>query len=67
MDTEYINVYLEKLRAAYNEAINRILILETDIHFRNKLIETQVLQLSELQTALDKAAKKTPKKVEDSF
>jgi len=64
MNGEFINVYIEKMRAVISEMQSKLLLLETDLHFKTKKVE-------ELQTALNSAvakAQKPNKKVtEESF
>jgi Tat protein secretion system quality control protein TatD with DNase activity len=64
MSGEFINVYIEKMRAVISEMQSKLLLLETDLHFKTKKVE-------ELQTALNSAvakAQKPNKKVtEESF
>ena len=59
MDGEFVNVFIEKMRGVINDMQSRILMLETDLHFKNKRID-------ELQVALDKVTKKV-KKVDETF
>ena len=64
MSGEFINVYIEKMRAVISEMQSKLLLLETDLHFKTKKVE-------ELQTALNsvvaKAQKPTKKVTEESF
>jgi Tat protein secretion system quality control protein TatD with DNase activity len=63
MSGEFVNVYIEKMRAVITDMQSKLLLLETDAHFKAKRIE-------ELQAALNSAVTKAqkPKKVtEDSF
>lgn len=66
MDGAYINVFIEKLRNTINEMQSKILLLETDIHFRNLKITELTNQVGEMQVALDKVTKKV-KRTEDTF
>lgn len=66
MDGAYINVFIEKLRNTINEMQSKILLLETDIHFRNLQITELTNQVGEMQVALDKVTKKV-KRTEDTF
>ena len=66
MDGAYINVFIEKLRNTINEMQSKILLLETDIHFKNLQISELTNRVNETQTAFDKTAKKV-KKIEDTF
>jgi len=61
MNSEFINVYIEKMRAVITDMQSKILLLETDQHFKQKRIE-------ELSVALDNALKnqKPSKKVIDN-
>ena len=39
MDTEFVTVYIEKMKAMLNDLQTRILFLETDKYFKEKAIE----------------------------
>jgi hypothetical protein len=65
MDGAYINVFIEKLRNTINDMQSKILLLETDLHFRDLKAAELATQVSDLQTSLDKVSKKA-KKVEDN-
>jgi len=61
MSGEFVNVYIEKMRAVITDMQSKLLLLETDQHFKQKKIE-------ELAAALDSALKnqKPVKKVIDN-
>ena len=59
MDSEFVNVFIEKQKNLIGEMQSKILLLETDLHFKTK-------QINELQVALDKVTKKV-KKTDDTF
>jgi uncharacterized coiled-coil protein SlyX len=67
MDTEFVTVYIEKMKSMLNDLQTRVLFLETDIHFKEKVIGDLTTKNNELQTALDKVAKKQVKKQEETF
>jgi len=60
MDGEFVNVFIEKQRNLINEMQSKILLLETDLHFKT-------IKLNELQVALDKVNKKVKKAEDNTF
>jgi peptidoglycan hydrolase CwlO-like protein len=50
MNAEYVNVFIEKMRAVITDLQSKLLLAETEIHFKDK-------KINELNSALNKVEK----------
>ena len=64
MTEEFITVYIDKMKNMLIDLQTRVLFLETDSYFKVKAIDVLTLESEQLKSALDKAGKRQPKKVD---
>lgn len=64
MNEEFINLYIEKMRALIHDLQSKVLLLETDIHLRTIKMEELTLQNESLGADLSSALEKLSKRVE---
>jgi len=63
---DFVNRYLEKMKAVLLDLTTRNILLETDISFRNETIATQQKQIAELESQLNKERNKVSKKTKEN-
>jgi len=63
---DFVNRYLEKMKAVLLDLTTRNILLETDISFRNETIATQQKQIAELENQLNKERNKVSKKTKEN-
>jgi peptidoglycan hydrolase CwlO-like protein len=61
MDTEFINVYLQKQKALIGELQSKVLLAESQIEILNQTVAKISNERDQLQSQIDKAAKKQTK------
>jgi len=64
MNEEFINLYIEKMRALIHELQSKVLLLETDIQLRTSKMEELTLHNESLSADLSSALEKLAKRVE---